>query len=117
VRLTQRRTWNWQTWCSRSSYSATLLNDLLLKAEANPGTKQTARLPNGLKVDIKVDTDQTFLQISRSSVYPSETEWMTIEQYWPHPLKQDPRKIHYHGRRYLQAIFPHQQRLVILQPE
>ncbi len=95
----------------------TLLNDLLLNAEAKPGVKQTCRLPNGLKVDVKVENDTTYLQVSRSGVYPSNTEWLTIQKYWPYPLQVHPKKLDSHGRRYLSASFPHQARLVMPQPQ
>lgn len=85
----------------------TILSKLLQDAEANPGKKCSHHLGNGLSIDVKIDGGYTYLQIHRSSVYPSRAEWNTILKRWPYPVQAEPKQIA-RGRYYLQSRWPSQ---------
>lgn len=85
-----------------------VLSDLLRSAEASPGEKRTAHLGSGLVVDLKVDGGQTYLQIHRSSIYPSRAEWATVLKHWPYPIHAEPQPLKHYGRHYLKASWPSQ---------
>jgi hypothetical protein len=88
-----------------------LLADLLARAEANPGQLQTARLTNNLKVDVTVSDDEdggaplVHLAISRTSSYPSDSDWCSILRHWPYPIQATPTPELRFARRYLFAIW------------
>jgi len=51
------------------------------------------RLTNNLFINLRIKAGIVVLLISRSSVYPSPTEWTTILRHWPYPVSCKPEKI------------------------
>jgi hypothetical protein len=81
------------------------LIQILEKAETCPGRYQNFRTTNNLKVDIMVHGKQTYLQISRSSAFPTLGHWASISRHWPYPLRVIPKKVVRYGRYYLAACW------------
>ena len=81
------------------------LVQILKQAEACPGKYETFRTTNNLKVDIMVHGNQTYLQISRSSSYPTLGQWASISRHWPYRLRVIPKKVERFGRYYLVACW------------
>jgi len=81
------------------------LIQILGQAEACPGRYYTFSTTNNLKVDIMVQGAQTYLQISRSSCYPTLGDWASISCHWPYRLRVIPKKVERFGRYYLVACW------------
>ncbi len=79
---------------------------MLLQAEANPGFTVSRRLTNNLRVEISIVCERIWLSISRSSVTPTRTEWVSVLRNWPYPLEVEPHEWIGSGRRYLRASWP-----------
>jgi hypothetical protein len=95
-----------------------ILSDLLSRATLTPGEPVQTRLTNNLQIDIRVMGGIVALLISRSSVYPSDTEWKTICRHWPYPLMcKSPEKLvrkGYNGcpRHFMRCYIPQQQEML-----
>ena len=89
-----------------------LLAEMLGQAESQAGTKISRRLARGLQVDIMVQNGKTHLQISRSEGYPSDKEWETVLKSWPYPVMVEPKHLSTPTRKYFQAEWPTQPRLI-----
>lgn len=81
---------------------------LLSHAVAHPGRGVTCRLSNNLKVDLVHSRRSVLLAISRSSTWPTESEWRMVLRHWPYPVQATPEKKLSYGRRYLMANLPAQ---------
>ena len=78
----------------------------MLELAANaPGRFQTCRTRNNLKIDIMAKERTTYLQISRSSFYPTLQDWADVTRHWPYPLNVLPKKRKQYGRYYLGACW------------
>ena len=81
------------------------ITQVLELAAAAPGRFQTCRTRNNLKIDVMFKEGTTFLQISRSSFYPTLQEWADVTRHWPYPFKVLPKKRQQYGRYYLLACW------------
>lgn len=93
---------------------AAALRDLNDAAEAKHGYAQRATLARGLRIDVLVNSGNTYLQISRTGEWPSDAEWRTVLRdfaYTP-PVITPIRKSH-DGRKFLSAQWPTPQRLIL----
>lgn len=93
---------------------AAALNDLNDAAEAKHGYPQRALLARGLRVDVLVSNGNTYLQISRTTEWPSDQEWRTVVRDFPYsPLAINHFRIGHSGRKFLTANWPTPQRLIL----
>lgn len=93
---------------------AATLDQLVKRAEAHPGVAQRQPLSRGLRVDVMVKDGQTYLQISRDNIWPTQQEWSIVARDFPQPVPNvTPRRIA-DQRYYLKA---HWQTIVVEQPE
>ena len=83
-----------------------VLSQLLDHAEENPGETVSTRLTNNLKIDLRVQAGFVYLQVSRSSTWPSEADWRMVLRHWPYGVNAAPRSFEKYGRRYLAARLP-----------
>jgi hypothetical protein len=65
---------------------AKTLDQLVARAEAHPGQPQRKPLTRGLRVDVLIKNDRTYLQISRDNAWPSPREWSIVLSSWPRPV-------------------------------
>lgn len=68
---------------------SSILSDLLRRALEHPGLPARQMLARGCRVDVLVLVDEagesaTFLQLYRTDVYPSRSEWQTVLKHWPY---------------------------------
>lgn len=89
-----------------SVFLRSTLSQLLDHAEDNPGDTVCARLTNNLKIDLRVRAGYVYLQVSRSSAWPSEADWRMVLRHWPYRVSAVPRSFEKYGRRYLAARLP-----------
>lgn len=75
-------------------------------AEEHPGETVSARLINNLKIDLRVQQGFIYLQVSRSSTWPTDTDWRMVLRHWPYQVNVNPRFFEKYGRRYLAARLP-----------
>lgn len=72
-------------------------------------------LKHGLMVEVGIG-EQFNLRISRPNVMPSLNEWRTVVRYLPDRYKPavplEPREVGRNGRRYLEACWDYQRRLL-----
>lgn len=95
-----------------TSILRSILSEMLDAAEKNPGDPVRNTLSRGLQIDVKIDNGRTCLQISRSGEYPSDKEWETVLKSWPYPVQVSPKTFAAGVRKYLQAEWPTQPRLI-----
>lgn len=81
----------------------TKLSQVLDQAKDYPGKIQTFRTTNNLKIDIMIKGTVTYLEISRSSSYPTLQDWASVLRHWPYPVRIPPVKIKRYERYYLMA--------------
>lgn len=72
-------------------------------AAANPGQYQTFRTINNLKIDVMLMNEMTYLQISRTRLYPTLQDWANVTRHWPYTINILPEKRQSFGRFYLVA--------------
>ena len=89
-----------------SVFLRSTLSQLVDHAEENPGETVSARLTNNLKIDLRVQQGFIYLQISRSSTWPSLADWRMVLRHWPYWVNVAPRPFEKYGRRYLVARLP-----------
>lgn len=89
-----------------SVFLRSTLAQLVDHAEKNPGEIVSARLTNNLKIDLRVQPGYIYLQISRSSTWPTESDWRMVLRHWPYRVSVAPRSFEKYGRRYLAARLP-----------
>jgi hypothetical protein len=89
-----------------SRYLRAILSHLLDHAEENPGQTVSTRLTNNLKIDLKVRAGWVYLQISRSSAWPTEADWRMVLRHWPYRVEAAPEPLESQGRRFLTARLP-----------
>ena len=89
-----------------SVFLRSILAQLLDHAEEHPGETVSARLTNNLKIDLRVQQGFIYLQISRSSTWPSEADWRMVLRHWPYRVSVAPRLFEKYGRRYMAARLP-----------
>lgn len=65
-----------------------ILSDLHSRAYNHDGQPATIRLSNNLRIDFRIKEGIAVLLISRSSVFPSPVEWITVKRHWPYPIKK-----------------------------
>ena len=63
-----------------------VLKRLIESAMENQGEAVQHRCTNNLQIDLRIMGGVAILLISRSSVYPSETEWRTVLRHMPFKL-------------------------------
>ena len=93
------------------------LDQLVSRAEAHPGEPQRQPLKRGLRVDVMIRNDRTYLQISREDKWPSTQEWQIVTRDFPQPVPNIiARRIHDSGtyRYFLKADWV---TIVVEQPE
>ena len=89
-----------------SVFLRSTLAQLVDHAEEHPGETVSARLTNNLKIDLCVQQEFIYLQISRSSTWPSEADWRMVLRHWPYRVNVAPLLFEKYGRRYLAARLP-----------
>jgi len=89
-----------------SPYLRAILSLLLDHAEDNPGQTVSTRLTNNLKIELLVRADWVYLQISRSSAWPSAADWRMVLRHWPYRVEAAPLPLESQGRRCLTAKLP-----------
>ena len=89
-----------------SVFLRSTLAQLVDHAEEYPGETVSARLTNNLKIDLRVQGGFNYLQISRSSTWPTESDWRMVLRHWPYRVNVAPRLFEKYGRRYLAARLP-----------
>ena len=91
-----------------------MLRDLNDAAEAKHGYVQRAALARGLRVDVLVNSGNTYLQISRRGEWPSDQEWRIVLRDFPYkpPVATPIRKMH-DGRKFLTANWETPQKFVL----
>jgi hypothetical protein len=70
-----------------------ILREMRSQALVEEGTPVSRRLTNNLRIDVRITGGIVALLISRSSVYPSDTEWRTVCRHWPYPIQVKFEKI------------------------
>lgn len=94
---------------------AKTLDQMVRRAAAHPGLPVRQPLGKGLRVDVMLQGDETYLQISRDNVWPSATEWSTVTRLFPSLVPNlTVTRIFDHGRYYLKANW---KTVVVEQPE
>lgn len=80
------------------------LTDLVQRAQADPGQPKRAFLRGGMRIDLRITSERTDLQISRQGADPSATEWNVVLANMPYevPLVED-RALAHQGRHYRAA--------------
>lgn len=89
-----------------SPYLRAILSHLLDHAEDNPGQTVSTRLTNNLKIELLVQPGWVYLQISRSSAWPSSADWRMVLRHWPYRVEAAPQPLESQGRRILTAKIP-----------
>ena len=89
-----------------SVFLRSTLAQLVDHAEEHPGETVSARLTNNIKMDLRVQQGFIYLQISRSSTWPTEADWRMVLRHWPYQVSVAPRSFEKYGRRYLAARLP-----------
>ncbi len=67
-----------------------ILNRLNEQALNHDGEPVTIKLTNNLRIDFRIKKGVASLLISRSSVFPSEVEMVTVKRHWPYEIKCKP---------------------------
>jgi hypothetical protein len=87
---------------------ASILKNLVERAEQAPGVPQRATLGGALRIDVRIAGGVVQLQLSRQENPPSKLEWDTTLKRFPFPLpeKIEVKSTQYGGRFYLRAAWP-----------
>jgi hypothetical protein len=91
---------------TRPNYLRNRLAEMYQAAKEQPGQAQRIKLGRGLRVDAIIDSEGAFrLQISRKSLYPSDTEWETVLKNLPFEAKDasQPEHFEHKGFCYIRA--------------
>lgn len=94
---------------TKPNYLRRRLAEIYQKARENPGEAQRIKLGRGLRIDAIIDNEGAFrLQISRKSLYPSDTEWNTVLKNLPFEAMNanQPERFEHKGFCYIRAGWP-----------
>ena len=79
-----------------------IINNLVQKAQSNPGVPQRYTLKNGLRLDVLMHHGLTQLQLSREDEFPTIDDYKIVLQKWPFQVDwPDPKAVAHSGRKYL----------------
>jgi hypothetical protein len=79
-----------------------VINDLVRRAEANPGVPQRFTLKNGLRLDVLMHHGLTQLQLSREDEFPTIEDYKIVLRNWPFEVDwPEPKAVAHSGRKFL----------------
>ena len=79
-----------------------VINNLVTKAQRNPGVPQRYTLQSGLRLDVLMHHGLTQLQLSKEDEFPTTEDYRFVLNNWPFQVDwPEPKAVAHSGRKYL----------------